>query len=71
MTAERLNNLTKEQLIEMCKTAEDNYSKLFKENIKLVMFYNGVMNTVYKETRVLSDIPIQYKVIEDERFIKQ
>ena len=67
---ENFNELTKEQLIEMCKTAEDNYSTLFKENIKLTMFYNGVINTVYKETRLLSDIPVKYKVVEDEKYIK-
>jgi hypothetical protein len=34
------------------------------------MFYNGVMNSIYKETRILSDIPIQYKVVEDEKFVE-
>jgi hypothetical protein len=67
---ENFNELTKEELIEKCKRAEENYSKLFRENIKLTMFYNGVMNTIYKETRILSDIPVQYKVVEDEKFIE-
>ena len=67
---ENLNELTKEQLLEKCKIAEENYSNLFKENVKLTMFYNGVMNSIYKETRILEDIPIQYKVIENEKFIE-
>jgi hypothetical protein len=67
---EDFNDLTKKELIEKCKIAEENYSKLFRENIKLTMFYNGVMNNIYKQTRILSDIPVQYKVVEDEKFIE-
>lgn len=70
MKIENLNSLTKKQLIEMCKIAGDNYSELFKENIKLLIFYNRVMDTLYKETRILSDIHIQYKVVENEEYVK-
>ena len=65
----QLKGLTKEQLIKKCKIAEENYTKIFRENVKLIMFYSQIMESIYKGTRILEGMPVQYKVVENQEFI--
>jgi hypothetical protein len=68
---EDFNKLTKKELIEKCEIAKENYTELFKENIKLTMFYSQLMNFLYKETRVLDiSTEIKYKVVENEKYLE-
>lgn len=51
-------------------TLEERITELERENLRLTLFYSQLMNSLYKETIILKDISVQYKVVENEDYLK-
>lgn len=51
-------------------TAEERITELQRENLRLILFYSQLMDSLHKETIILKNIPVQYKVVENEDYLK-
>lgn len=52
-------------------TLEEKYTEVFKENIKLTMFYSALMNFLDREAKHLNlSTEIKYKIAENEKYME-